>query len=353
MPKQHVISGLLVLLLGLAASLAVAGQRRSEYESVIPPEILNRYDLSVIDDKRPKLIRITQDMIWGLRDKPNQGGDVYSFDLDPGKLSSVQRRIIREWVRSGASVLFFSAGDASKYATLFDDAISVGRSDNPLELCDHPVNTDVRNVDFQDYRDEYRGDDKALTVLTKFPGNTEIIARDEKTGNPCAARVPYGAGTINVALLGKYWGTGVDRLRWELNFKQWVVGLKVPGAAAVRVTGRPASQTLPDEIGLHDRVQLKNGDTISGILTTTSITIETSYAKLAFKPAEIDNVILEGAGQNIETLILRNGDEISGKLGPAIFRVRLQNGQETEIEKDKIKEIVIQAPRPEESEQEN
>lgn len=231
MTKQTVVS---IIMAALAISATSASQRRSEYQAVIPPEILNRYEPAVVDDKRPKLICITQEMIWGLRDKPNQGADVYSFDLDPDKLSSVQRTIIREWVRSGASILFFSACDASKYATLFGDAISVGRSNNPLELPDHPVNTDVKSVDFRDYPSgrSYRNPKDTLTVLSRYPDNTDVIVRDG-TGNPCAARVPYGAGSINVALIGKYWRDGVDRLRWELNFKQWVLGLKVPGAAAV------------------------------------------------------------------------------------------------------------------------
>ena len=53
------------------------------YEDIIPPEILRLSNPEIIKKQIPIVVSITQPMIWGLRDKPDLGGDVYSFDLAP------------------------------------------------------------------------------------------------------------------------------------------------------------------------------------------------------------------------------------------------------------------------------
>lgn len=70
--------------------------------------------------------------------------------------------------------------------------------------------------------------------------------------------------------------------------------------------------------------------------------IKTSYTDLSFDLTQVETVVLEGAGQNVEMLILRTGDKLSGIVGPDKVKIELTGGQETEIEKEKIKEIVLQ-----------
>ena len=134
---------------------------------------------------------------------------------------------------------------------------------------------------------------------------------------------------------------GPDADRWKLNFFQWMLGFRVPGAAETAVAVQPSpSSTTPTNP--QDRILLKNGDTISGTLLTEAFTVETSYAKLTFKLSEVASIILEGAGQNVELLVLANGDKLSGQIQPQTIKVRLAGGQDSVIQKDKIKEIQVQ-----------
>ena len=68
---------------------------------------------------------------------------------------------------------------------------------------------------------------------------------------------------------------------------------------------------------------------------------KTSYADLSFDINQIANVNLEGDGQNIETVVLKTGDKLSGVVSPDKIGIRLPGDQVIEIDKDKIKEIII------------
>ena len=63
---------------------------------------------------------------------------------------------------------------------------------------------------------------------------------------------------------------------------------------------------------------------------------------MEFDLKQIESIVLEGAVQNIEMIVLRNGDKLSGVVGPLSVKIKLAGEQETEIEKDKIKEISVQ-----------
>ena len=63
--------------------------------------------------------------------------------------------------------------------------------------------------------------------------------------------------------------------------------------------------------------------------------------RLSFQLDEIARIVLEGGTQNTESLYLQNGDKLSGVIEPETILVHLIGGQEAEIDKDKIKEIVF------------
>jgi ankyrin repeat protein len=105
--------------------------------------------------------------------------------------------------------------------------------------------------------------------------------------------------------------------------------------------GSTTSSSNPNAILSQDRIMLKNGDIITGNIYINNITIKTSYAELTFTPDKVASIILKGAGQNIEYLLLRTGDKLSGIIGPDKVKIELAGGQYTEIEKDKIKKIVF------------
>ena len=90
-----------------------------------------------------------------------------------------------------------------------------------------------------------------------------------------------------------------------------------------------------------DKIVLKNGDTVSGKIITNQFSVKTSYASLSFNLDQIASISLEGGGQNIESLSLRTGDKLSGSIGPDTITILLSTGQETSIEKEKIKSITF------------
>lgn len=89
----------------------------------------------------------------------------------------------------------------------------------------------------------------------------------------------------------------------------------------------------------HDRITLKNGDTVTGDIRNEEFSIQTSYGLLKFSRSEIDRITLEGAGANVDALRLRNGDKLSGVIQERSLKVALAAGEEAELDKDKVKEI--------------
>ena len=366
-----------IFVFALAGIAATVG-----YADMIPPEIFRQYDPDIVNGKRPVVVRITQSMISSLPDKPDQGGDVYSFNLDPDEMSSAEKYIIRRWVMDGHKIMLWGFEDAEKYWTVFSDVISYERSSDerisefnekiekikaPLTLSKHSVNTGVRDLNFaidfyNPYYSNYDPKRKDFRFINRYPPDTEVVVSlaakilsSKDKGGMLAGRVPYGNGSIYVAIFDEYeegnsessdrdyespgqWEMGMDRDRWTLNFFHWMLGLPVPGATGtVGSRGKDARKGVQTQ----DRILLKNGDTVSGQILIEAFTVKTSYANLSFDLPQIDRVVLEGGGSNIESIVLRNGDKLSGVVGPDRIQVKLTGGQDTEIEKDKIQEIVL------------
>jgi hypothetical protein len=298
----------------------------SKYQDTIPPEILQQYHPDVVSGERPKFVTITQPMIWGLRDQPNQGGDVYVFDFDLEKLSTVQKEIIENWVSNGQKVLIWGYKAAWEYSPIFSKIIEISNGDqSKTVLAKHPVNTDVKDVRFY-YFNQYSSN--RHYYLTRYPVDTEIMV-SIKSG-VIAGRVPLGRGSIYFVLTGNRWDKGIDKDRWELNFKQWMLGLAVPGAAEVLIS--PSREKTESR----DEIVMKNGDVLSGKLLTQEFTIQTSYGTLSLGVKEIRSIMFEGGGQNIDVIILNNGDKLSGIVGPDSIKLQLEGSQQMELEKDKI-----------------
>lgn len=114
-----------------------------------------------------------------------------------------------------------------------------------------------------------------------------------------------------------------------------IAGSKGP----VQGTDIEPSEPIPDLI------LLKNGDNASGVVLNKSFTIKTSYATLAFEPSKIERITIEGGGANVDVLKLKNGDTFSGVLQDEKVTLQLESGSQTEISKDKLKEIEFRFDR--------
>jgi hypothetical protein len=91
-----------------------------------------------------------------------------------------------------------------------------------------------------------------------------------------------------------------------------------------------------------DTIILKNGDTLSGNIVTTEFPIRASYGEFTFKKGDINIIEFEEGGKNIDTLLLINGDKLSGVVTLDLIKIELRKDQIASIGKDKIKKIQLQ-----------
>jgi len=99
------------------------------------------------------------------------------------------------------------------------------------------------------------------------------------------------------------------------------------------------SVSTPVEINEFDRVVLKNGDTISGQIKNGAFTLRTFYGIIKFDTERIQNINFEVGGQNIDVVILRIGDKLSGVIQENNVVILTRSGAEIALEKDKVKDI--------------
>lgn len=94
-----------------------------------------------------------------------------------------------------------------------------------------------------------------------------------------------------------------------------------------------------NETAKFDIVLLKNGDTISGEIKNSILKLRTSYGLLNFKIPQISYIEFEGGGQNIDVIVLRIGDKLSGVVEEQMINVVMSSGTELSLDKEKIKRI--------------
>jgi len=95
------------------------------------------------------------------------------------------------------------------------------------------------------------------------------------------------------------------------------------------------------ETSEYDQVLMKNGDALSGRILTTNFTLRTSYGTHNFQTKQIQTINLEGGGQNIDIVLLRIGDKLSGVIENAAVKMEMRSGTQVELSKDKVKDIIF------------
>ncbi len=331
------------LLMLVAPASFCAETEVPDYAKTIPPEILAKYDPGLVDGTRPKIVTITQDMIWSLRTKPDQGGDIYTLDVKASELSTVQKNVVLEWIKAGHNVLI-QEEQCVLYWELFPGFTEPKEAKNcpgplPVTLSEHPVNTDCANVTFCTTSEgRLRRSDNTYGIghthlyYPALPEHAVVVAsldrgrRSDDPGGPVAGCVPYGRGGVYFIIKPPQ---GSDTDRWTLSFRQWMLGLPIPGAADI--SSREAAP---------HRLVLQNGDSIRGTVLTPSVTVKTGYAELTFDMSQVETLRLDN-GNGAESVVLSGGDTLSGRISPDAFKVKLPDGREIEIAAKEIKEINV------------
>jgi hypothetical protein len=85
---------------------------------------------------------------------------------------------------------------------------------------------------------------------------------------------------------------------------------------------QPAQQPQPRALpGALDRVMLKSGDTLSGQVQTLSFTVRTAYGTFQIETPRIASIEFDVKGPKTASVLLRNGDRLSGTVetDPVLF----------------------------------
>jgi hypothetical protein len=105
-------------------------------------------------------------------------------------------------------------------------------------------------------------------------------------------------------------------------------------------------RTLGAKVGIEifrgaekDALLLKSGDKLTGTVQNESFRIQTSYAQLDFPATDIATIIYEGGANNIERIVVLNGDVFSGFITTGDVTVKLEAGPVIKIRKEKISKL--------------
>ena len=90
-----------------------------------------------------------------------------------------------------------------------------------------------------------------------------------------------------------------------------------------------------------DQVILKNGDIITGIVTREVVQLKTSYATLFFEMPKIGFIHFDGSDQELDIVILKMGDKLSGMLEIPNIKVKMRSGAEVDLDTQKIRSITF------------
>jgi hypothetical protein len=90
-----------------------------------------------------------------------------------------------------------------------------------------------------------------------------------------------------------------------------------------------------------DKIIMKNGDILSGKITTPDLTLKASYGDLVFLRKDIRSINFEGGGSNTDSVVLKAGDKMSGQILNNSIAITLTNKAKITIDKEKVKQIVF------------
>jgi hypothetical protein len=220
-------------------------------DATMPPEIEKQFDPDVLSGKRPKTVILMQSMILGLQEQPKLDADVVTIGFTFSSLSQPQRTALQNWFQTGSNKVYFDLSPSNIYDTVTNRAMSPMPADllsrgfrcqiawvGDKSLAKHAVNTGCEGLRlgyFHNPRDTWGMKEGEVVELTGYPTEGAEVIVQGKNGM-VAGKFMYGK--TECYYLGAALG-GSAKARWEKNFWQWALGLKVPGAADAGGGGKP------------------------------------------------------------------------------------------------------------------
>lgn len=90
-----------------------------------------------------------------------------------------------------------------------------------------------------------------------------------------------------------------------------------------------------------DVIVFKNGDLSNGRVLTPAFHIKTSYGKIQVKKREIANIHMRGNQFKADQIVTLELNRFKGTFEEKVVEVKLQNGQNMKIPKNKIHTIMM------------
>ena len=241
----------------LVAALFLPALKSLSADSAMPPEVEKQFDPDILSGKRPKTVILMQSMILGLRDQPKLDADVVTIGFTFSGLSQAQKTALGNWFQTGGNKVYLDLAPSNIYDTTTNRATAPLPTDlitrafryqiawvKDKSPAQHVVNTGcdgLRLGYFHNPRDTWGMKEGDVVELAGFPEEGSEVILKGKTGM-VAGKFIYGK--TECFYLGAALG-GAAKARWEKNFWQWALGLKVPGAADVGTGEGVKSAAIP------------------------------------------------------------------------------------------------------------
>ena len=92
---------------------------------------------------------------------------------------------------------------------------------------------------------------------------------------------------------------------------------------------------------IFDVIVFKDGNLVNGKVLTHSFPIKTSYGEIIVKKKDIANIHMRGIQFKTDQIITLDLNRFKGSLQEAIIRIKLKDGQNIDVAKNKINTIML------------
>jgi hypothetical protein len=92
---------------------------------------------------------------------------------------------------------------------------------------------------------------------------------------------------------------------------------------------------------IFDVIVFKDGNLVNGEVLTNTFPIKTSYGEIVVKKKDIANIHMRGVQFKTDQIITLDLNRFKGSLQDTIIRIKLRDGQNIEVTKNKINTIMM------------
>jgi len=191
-------------------------------KNALPPQILQWYDLDVIEGKRPSVLILENKDTWNLSEEPAIDWVILD-NIDTTLLTGFQMYKLQNWVYSGINVCIISPERLpSILPTVFGIRVEeLSTKDYNFYLNkNHVVNADITSEKLH----------LSYKYIVFDPSNKRsiIVSRDKMVKEALAGILYYGKGRIYFNTLSSTGNPDYIQSRFQLNLQQWLASKEVP-----------------------------------------------------------------------------------------------------------------------------